>query len=430
MAMIGLFFLPNFSFGQLYEVSLDDKIKHSTTIVVGEVIKSQCYRDDKNDIYTAHKVKITALLKGNLTDAYVTVTTWGGELDGEMQTWTHLLNLNVGERGFFFLNPTVAPSIKDDDFPASFDVYAASQGFIKFIRSDTKAWIGKEPFHTYYNIPEDLYAYIQVKTGQNIEYLKDGKDEKRSGIRYHFTDIGLEGSSITFSIYVNSLMGNKKLYKSGVQLGYNPAFFGSNIATSGNLLLQDAGISLSSTYDLTQSNVTSSKVKIELVPVSSLSGLTEITTSEQLLAKGKISVVNYLADPGIVYDIAQMQGMSKFYEGGVQQVFDTVIVEGDWKPESLCKPQIKSFSPNNLAAGVGDILTISGSCFGLYLEGDSYIQLTNAAKGLDGTWSDPIVGEYVLWTDTLIKVKVHSVGAGGSLGGTTSHYAGSGKFIV
>jgi len=430
LALLSLIFIPTQLLGQLYEVSLDEKIEKSTLIVEGKVVESQCYRADNGNIYTANKVQLVSLLKGDYRENYLTVTTWGGEMDGELQTWTHLLTFDIGDYGLFFLQPTRVPTIKTTDYPTSFDVYSGVQGFVAFTRNEAKALVGYEPFHTYGDIPNDIYGHIARKTGHERVPTSAESDEIRNGVRYHFTNIGFDGTSVTFDIYVNSLFGTKKLHTSGVQLGYNPAFFGSNIATSGNLLMQDAGISLSSTYDLTQSNVTSSKVKIELAPVGSLAGLTEIGTTEQLLAKGKITIQNILADPGIVYDIAEMQSMSKFYESGTAQVFDTVIVEGSWRPGEFCKPVISSFTPDKLAAGVGDILTIQGNCFGPYIEGFAFIQFTNAANGLDGTWSDPIVGEYLTWNDTLIRVKVHSVGAGGSVGGTINHYAGSGKFVV
>lgn len=419
IALLGLFFLPNLSFGQLYEVSLDEKIQKSTLIVEGKVVESRCYRADDKTIYTANKIKLTSLLKGDYRDEYLTITTWGGELDDELQTWTHLLTLNKGEQGIFFLDPTRVPSIEVADYPPSFDVYAASQGFIRFIQNDAKAWVGHEPFHTYHNIPGDLYGHIERQTGQKRSLFGDGGEEMRSGIRYHFTDIGLQGNAVTFKIYVNSLIGNKILYKSGIQFGYNPAFFGSNIATNGNLLMQDAGISQSVIYDLTQSNVTSDKVKIELVPVGSLTSLSEITTSEQLLAIGKITIQNLLADPGITYDIAEMQAMSKFYEGGLQQMFDTVIVEGDWRPSSEAVT-ITSVSPLTVAGGIEQVITIKGSGFGTSPDGvlpplTKRVLFTPAPEVFPPStyyWSSPIrsITQYVSWSDTEIKVRVPSTG--------------------
>lgn len=433
LAILSLILLPNLLFGQIYEVSLDEKIQKSTLVVEGQVVESKCYRADDETIYTAHKIKVSALLKGEYRDEHLTITTWGGEIDGELQTWTHLLTLNKGERGVFFLEPTRVPAIKDTDYPESFDVYAASQGFVQFIQNDAKAWVGHEPFHTYTNIPSDLFAYIERQTGQKATFYKDGKgDEKRSGIRYHFTDIGVQGNSITFSIYVNSLNDNKKLYRSGLQFAYNPAFFGADIATNGNLILQNSGISQSGTYSLTQSNINTNKVKIELVPIGSLTGLTEITASEQLLAKGKITIQNLLADPDITYDIAEMQAMSKFYEGGLQQVFDTVIVDGDWRPFEQFVPTIDSIKPLSRRAGTGDIVVIYGHGFTNTQPTNGRVQFSSADFGfVSGAWVEPLETDYQIWSDTLIYVRVPSVGY--SNFGTMvedNNYAGTGKVRI
>ena len=85
LALLSLFF-PNSAFGQLYEVSLDAKIDRSTLIVEGKVIESQCYRADDGNIYTANKVQLVSVLKGDYRENYLTATTWGGEMDGEMQS--------------------------------------------------------------------------------------------------------------------------------------------------------------------------------------------------------------------------------------------------------------------------------------------------------------------------------------------------------
>ena len=96
LALLSLLFVPNISFGQLYEVSLDEKIEKSTLIVEGKVVETKCFRSETGDIYTANKIELGSLLKGQFQNRFLTVTTWGGELDGEVQTWTHLLTLEKG----------------------------------------------------------------------------------------------------------------------------------------------------------------------------------------------------------------------------------------------------------------------------------------------------------------------------------------------
>jgi hypothetical protein len=335
-----------------------------------------------------------------------------------------MLTLKTGEFGLFFLEPTSTPGVPEKNEIQSFDVYSGEQGFFIFEQNQAKAWVAREPFHVYTDIHTELYDYIENKVGQKRIGKGDTESVHRTGIRYRFTDIGFDGTNVTFSVYANSLIGTKTLYRSGIQLGYNPAFFGSNIATNGNLQMQDAGISLSTAYDLTQSDVTSSKVKIELIPIGSPSGFVNLGTSEQLLAKGKITIQNLFADPGIVYNIAEMQSMSKYYSGGSSFVFDTVVVEGDWRFEGIACPVIDSISPKFVAAGVNGLalngvkgkITIFGSNFGNPVTGHVKPHLS------DVLFFDVDLGyfaagelEYISWSNNKIEVEVPTINKTGNL---------------
>jgi len=438
LALWSLLFAQTSAFGQLYEVSLDEKIEQSTLIVEGKVIESQCYRADNGDIYTANKIELASILKGDYREKFLTITTWGGEIDGKSQTWTHLLTLDKSDYGIFCLEPSRVPFIADDHFPPSFDVYAGVQGFLAFTHNEAKAWIAYEPFHTYTDIEADLYQYIARKTGEAQTLVNPATASAiKSGVRYHFTDINLSGNVITFKVYVNSLVGSKSLYRSGLQFSYNPTFFGANLATNGNLVMSGAGISASSTYGLSQSNVTSNKVKIELTPAGSLSGLTTIGATEQLLAEGKLIIQNIAADPGITYNLAEMQSMSKFYKNGLPYVFDTVVVDGEWKMfDDYFIPKIDSITPKLVAAevngmalnGIPGKITIFGSNFGDPLSGYIKPHLSDVLfYDVDGGFFPAGELEYISWSNTKIEVEVPTMQ---KTGGTSSLGACTGKVGV
>jgi hypothetical protein len=437
LAVFCLLLAPTQSFGQLYEVSLNEKIEKSTLIVEGKVVETQTYKAEDGTIYTSNKIELLGVLKGEYRSKDLYITTWGGEYEGELQTWTHLLTLSKGDYGLFFLEPTHVPISKTANADEVFDVYSASQGYVAFVQNDAKAWIGVEPFHTYEDVPKDLYGHIEKTVGQKMVIVNKGGDTKRSGIRYHFTDIDFDGTTITFVINVNSLVGEKKLYQSGIQFGYNPAFFGANIATNGNLQLQNVGISALNTYNLTKSNVSSSKVKIELLPSGSIGNIAGITVNEQILAKGSISIQNFLADPGIIYNLAEMQSMSKYYDvGGQAVVFDTVVVDGDWRSNTKIPPFITSFEPDTTTAGISEPLTIKGVGFGNIISLPPtdrkvvFTRVTQANSPNGQIWMTPLLGEYLLWNDSTIIVQVPSIGfetAGISL---VDYHAGTGKIGV
>ena len=142
--------------------------------------------------------------------------------------------------------------------------------------------IGRDPFHTYTDIKSELTDVIEKITHEKAIYL-NGKDEKRSGVRYHFTNFNLSNNVVTFDIHVNSLMGAKQLYQSGIFLDYNPLALGSNLGTNGNLQLYENGISSEATYDLGLTNQSASKIMISLKTIGNPSGLSTIDGNETCL---------------------------------------------------------------------------------------------------------------------------------------------------
>lgn len=76
-------------------------------------------------------------------------------------------------------------------------------------------------------------------------------------------------------------------------------------------------------------------------------------------------------------------------------------------PESALAPQITSISPFTLNGGVGDILTISGTGFGVQLP-TSKVMFYDADVGPGVFWED--VTTFISWNDTLIQLVVPNKG--------------------
>jgi hypothetical protein len=383
-------------------------------------------------------VQTTRSLNGKQVPKAIEVITFGGQVDDEVQTWTHLLNLNVGDKGVFFLNPTK----KENGFHRSghnaFDVYASSQGFIHYQTNESKALIAREPFREYLNIETDLLHKIEQKTGFKASQVdSEAESYFRSGIRFHFKNIQFDGLKVRFDLYVNSLIGSKVLNSAGIQLSYNPVFFGNEIVANGGFLLTEFGISLDNGYDFVASDLNLSTTKIALIPNPALGDKVIIGANEQLLGKGYFVIKNPLADPGISYQTQQSKALNTYIEGGQVNQFDTVVVEGSWRPDDCLT--IYGISPDTLAGGVGDILTIKGKCFGPFIEGLTNVFFTDASKGPLPLGCEPLTTDHyiscgapgiICWTDSLIKVKVPSVHQITLTTFSDNIYAGTGQVAV
>jgi hypothetical protein len=259
----------------------------------------------------------------------------------------------------------------------------------------------------------------------------------RTGIRFHFKNIAFDGLKVKFDLYVNSLVGNKVLNSAGIQLSYNPVFFGPSVVNNGGLTVFEKGISLDYGYDFSAADVSSSAAKIALVPNAALGGKVEIGASEQLLGRGEFVIKNPLADPGITYNTEQSKAFTTYFEEGVNKQFDTVVVVGSWREDCLT---IYDVSPDTVAAGVSDIITIRGKCFGPFLEGVTAVLFTDASAGPAPLACEPLTTDYynstcgfpsiICWSDTLIRVKVPSVHQKTLTSFTNSIYAGTGRVAV
>ena len=84
-------------------------------------------------------------------------------------------------------------------------------------------------------------------------------------------------------------------------------------------------------------------------------------------------------------------------------------------PESVLPPQITAISPTNLNGGVGDVLTITGTGFGVQLL-TSKVMLYDADVGPGVFWED--VTTFITWTDTLIRLTVPNRGDNGKTVGS------------
>ncbi|GAB3573480.1 hypothetical protein GCM10027345_06250 [Hymenobacter daeguensis] len=90
-------------------------------------------------------------------------------------------------------------------------------------------------------------------------------------------------------------------------------------------------------------------------------------------------------------------------------------------PVAAARPQatpvISSFSPSQLAAGKGDVLTINGSNFGA-TQGGGHVDFPNANNG-GSSFVSANPSDYLAWSDTQIQVRVPSfISATGGVAGT------------
>lgn len=182
-------------------------------------------------------------------------------------------------------------------------------------------------------------------------------------------------------------------------------------------------------YDINKQDIDASSVELDLIAENT----SEITDLELLLAdipKPLFRVTLKTADceisPVLEFMEDEMQGQSTYFQFTTFPIPLTynpaVATDTENTPGCGCdgNPVITGFSPNSIVAGDNQILTITGSNFGVYERGDPFfnsgsgssVLFTNGDASGDefvaAAQADFRINGIIRWTDTEIKVKVPS----------------------
>ena len=148
-----------------------------------------------------------------------------------------------------------------------------------------------------------------------------------------------------------------------------------------------------------------------LTPIGSQQGFIEVNPTDGTAAE---PFRTYPAlDAAFYQGIARLTGQAR----QVLQPLPALLKLPAGRPAGTLAPLVAGLSPTSLPAGVGAVLTITGSGFGSS-RGAGFVEFRNADDG-GATRVKAREADYLAWTDTRVQVRVASAASGG-------HPAGSG----
>ena len=163
---------------------MDQKIALSDCIVEGEVTSQSTFRNRTDGyIYTNNKIKLSKILYGQnqISSDTVSVLTRGGVYEESVEAWTHLLQLNTGEYGIFFLNPSEEPN--------SYTVFSGAQGFIRFSDHGVNGISARDVMTTYKNVREEVYQKIANTTNHNVKSIPTFNEDNANCLKISLVPI-------------------------------------------------------------------------------------------------------------------------------------------------------------------------------------------------------------------------------------------------
>ncbi len=480
-------------YAKAQEIPLDivDRVNAVDYIFEGEVINSQAYFTNSGAyIHTSNTVAIKKILKGAINCGTIEIITLGGQTDSSQVQVSHSLTLSVGSIGIFLCTDTDIPVSVVDFYPETntqkLEATYEDQSFMRYWWDGegvnaADIWNNFDSLYAVYNSMEaitgislidcegtggaihgvpphdpnddnvifphyrqadfdSLMAYAEF---QRRHYTRTNDDRDEHKIFYNIEDLIITGTStkyLEFDVTAKDDYGLGYLDISGVRLKYDPAVFGSNVVANANIIVTRGTLNADPACyaDPIPSDDNSYTVLIPAFETEYSSCKAPILTTPQCIMHVKMEILDctipsdiILQDTATFFGPSLMVNYSAFsdFPADTFSTYYEFIEHSQVEAVPACVPTITDFSPTIVAGGIEQILNIRGFQFGA-TRGNGAIFMKNAD---DGGTSEVFLnnGDFVLWSDTLIQIKVPSYDTA-IVGGfaQTGQAAGSGLFEV
>ena len=372
-------------------------------IIEGEITDSHSFEDDKR-IYTLYTLEVENIFKGSISTNQVKIVRLGGTLpDGRGLKSAHAEQLYKGEKGVFYLSNTSGHYDELNFDIGEAYILSANKWTIHYTTYPRSTKDGKNSYIAYdfnrqFASRREIYELFGYN---NSNKTKKSSTAKKTGSL--FLDINnqvLNYPIYNFNIGVSTDLNDVFLFSSEIFISYDPNSLGENIIQNG-VISVEAINGLRDGYSITMTDHNANTFRIAI----SNNGLSDLlplsATRENILSVG-INISELDSNTPINMDRFLMDERSFYYSPSIGRPlpFTNIIVPGE---ETFLSTGCISFFPEELNAGVGDILTIEpDSTFNFGFK-KGFVFLSNAEDPNNFTLVDSF---YIDWTPSQINVIV------------------------
>jgi hypothetical protein len=271
----------------------------------------------------------------------------------------------------------------------------------------------------------------QKRLKENIK-LNTTNSKKAEGLILEIDNERLTGASagpkyLEFDIMAYGTSNSVYFDNCLMRIQYNPSAFGSSLVTNGNVTITANPIFSATTYLDPQAYVIDQTTNTLGIPfgvefAATTINRTALTIFPTKMLTVKIKIQNCSVLSNINFTDTASTNFASFYAINANDPITAGISYSLTQytgsiTDKTCDPIITNFT-NNIASGVGNILTITGKYFGDSKVDNARVMFKNANNGVNGGSYPPNGGpnaggiqhyDVVSWTNNEIKIKLPSV---------------------
>lgn len=393
---------------------LKNDIADATIVVEGRITSDATsrYSDSFHEAETVHFIDVVNVLKGSISpNSSISIVTFGGVIDGKIYSVPHSGSLNTGEYGLFLLDPTT--------INGEYVLHKGNNGKYLKITGERHQAIqsgtGQE-YSSWRIIREDVAKSLGhdllIKPLQKQRFSAVTQD-KEFCVKLDNPEPNFENSTVEFDVMAKSNVQGLKFGRADVLITYPTGNLGGFIVDQEKIEAEKSDITDSPAYTIEVADKQEDQIELSIEsPCDNNEPHYVLDTVYEKLATLTVEVEDWgdfgtmNVDEFTVDGEAEYVNPSNFQETQGCTPFDDLCGEGDFNflPCNI-NPIVETYN-----AGIGDILEITGTGFGIDGNGAS-VETPNAEFGglsnnimLGGLDRDVILS----WSDTLIRVNVSS----------------------
>jgi len=391
---------------------LENTIEAATIVVEGRITSdvTSRYSDGFHEAETVHSLDVMSVVKGPVSpNSRISIVTLGGVIDGTIYSVPHSGSLNAGEYGLFLLDPTM--------INGEYVLHRGNSG--KLLKKPNERHqaihLGTGEKYSSWrilreNVAKSVGLDLSIKTLDEQE-INAFTQDKEFCVKLDNPEPNFEDSTVEFDVMAKSNVQGLKLGRAEVLITYPTGNLGGFIVDQEKIEAEKADMTDSPAYTIEVKDKQEDQIELSIEsPCDNSEPHYVLDTVYEKLATLTVEVEDWGDFGTMNVDEFTVDGEAEYVNPPTFQgtqgctPFDDLCGEGDFNflPCTI-NPIVETYN-----AGIGDILEITGTGFGIDGNGAS-VETPNAEFGglsnnimLGGLDRDVILS----WSDTLIRVNV------------------------
>ena len=240
-------------------------LENAAVVIEGTVNSYEtCRYNGKGNMVTDHQIAIENVIKGDITETIITVSTFGGVIDGIVQSSSHAVNLEAGTSGIFLLTPSI-------ELNGTYSLYRGNEGKITRLKNDDNytaiQWGTIDRYSSWRQLRESIWAALgndcSIKPLTFLE-TESFTDDKEMCIKLDNPVPDFEDMTVKFDVLAKSNVQGLKFGRADIVIDYPTGNLGDWVVQQEKIEAEKSDITDGDAYSIEVTDKTEDQISLAI----------------------------------------------------------------------------------------------------------------------------------------------------------------------